>query len=508
MKYLLSILSILVITCPTNIFSQFYYCPLNKEWNVRLENTVKDTLNYHSTIKPITLQNIPIDSTLLNFSLYQIVTNKKIQYRPITNFSISNSKSNFSYETEIGTSLFVRLGNKLSIQSNIFGNFSKYNPYISEKIDSYKVVPDWGKALYDKSGSYFVPVITGSINYQPGKYVALSVGYDKYFIGDGYRSLLLSDNAAPYPFLRLKVNFWRLEYFLMWAYLKDIDNNSCSAPMVDKFGVFHYLDLNLTNRLSVGFYESIIWWGSDTDTKRGFDPSYLNPIIFFRPIEYSIHSPDNANLGGNIKLRIWRKTYLYGQLFIDDLMVKELLNNTGWWGNKYGIQAGFKTHNLFTIKNLYVQSEINVVRPFMYSHISSSLNYGTVYHPLAHPLGANFVEMLGIVRYSKARWSFMAKLAVAKTGVDTSKISYGQNIYKSFYLRDMPNDHNSYILQGKKEMPLFSELKCIYLANKKWGVNIFCSIKGYSKDFIKEKPLKLSFNLGITTLLYNNERDY
>ena len=89
----------------------------------------------------------------------------------------------------------------------------------------------------------------------------------------------------------------------MWAYLNDISDNG----FTDKYGVFHYLNINLTKRLSIGFYESVIWWGSDANTVRGIDPAYLNPVIFFRPVEFAIHSPDNANIGGNASLRLGKK---------------------------------------------------------------------------------------------------------------------------------------------------------------------------------------------------------
>lgn len=509
MRYVKSTLISIVLISPSYIFSQTFVFPLNKALGTKLENASKDSISFHSSIKPYSNSNLLLDTVQYKSLLCCTTPLKRFSYAPIVNLNVSTvSKSSVSYESGIGASLCYKVSKSLSLQSNIIGNINKFYPYLAERIDSYKVIPDWGRYLSKSNDIYLFPAITGIINYQPGKYITFSAGYDKHFFGDGYRSLLLSDNAAPFPFAEINVNFWRIQYMFMCSYLKDIDNVSASARLNDKYGVFHYLDINITKRLSIGIYEAIIWWGADPDSKRGFDPAYLNPVIFFRPVEYSMHSPDNANLGGNLKLRLWRKTFLYGQLFVDDLKIKELVSNSGWWGNKYGIQIGCKTYNLFNIRNLFVQSEFNVVRPYTYSHSSSSLNYGTMYQSLAHPLGANFREVLGILRYSKEKWGFMGKIAFAQIGTDTSKISFGQNIYKSYMLRNTAKDLESKLLQGKKELFCFADLRADYLLNNKWNINLFCSLKAYSLDKIDKRHIEYIFSIGISTPLYNNERDY
>ena len=42
------------------------------------------------------------------------------------------------------------------------------------------------------------------IAYRPNKIFTFLGGYGKNFFGEGYRSLLLSDNASNYPFLKLE----------------------------------------------------------------------------------------------------------------------------------------------------------------------------------------------------------------------------------------------------------------------------------------------------------------
>jgi len=419
----------------------------------------------------------------------------------------SNYTNNL-YSIESGVFYQKNLTRKLNLDVCAFGSFNKYPYYINNSIDSTNSTPNWGLPLYHKNKNYILPVILMNINVQPIKYLTLSVGYNKNFIGNGYRSLLISDNSPPYPYLKGIINFWRIEYHIIWAYLKDIiSSNSNDISFTDKYGVFHYLDVNITKRLSMGFFESVIWWGKDNTTNRGIELYYLNPVIFFRPVEYSLHSPDNANLGGNMSIRLWNKTFIYGQIFIDDLMVKELLKNSGWWGNKYGLQIGFKTHNLLNINNLFFQNEFNLVRPFTYSHSSVNLNYGTLHTPLAHPLGANFREYISIVRYSYKNWFVFSKTIFYTTGKDTSNLNFGQDIYKSYLLRVTKNNKVEF-LQGNKLSPFYAELTINKKIIQKWNLYFFVSIKKYLSDIKSKEINETIFSVGINTQLLNNERDF
>ena len=142
---------------------------------------------------------------------------------------------------------------------------------------------------------------------------------------------------------------------------------------------------------------------------------FFNPVIFYRPVEFAAGTYDNALLGFGLNVRIFKNSYLYSQLIIDDLIISELKQATGWWGNKYGIQAGFKSYSLFNIDHLFFLSEINAVRPFTYSHARDNINYGNYQMPMAHPEGANFLEALnmhGIVFCSQPKHSCFAQVPI------------------------------------------------------------------------------------------------
>jgi len=260
----------------------------------------------------------------------------------------------------------------------------------------------------------------------------------------------------------------------MWAQFQDIASSAVlndRAWFKKKYGVFHYLDWNINNRLSVGLFESIIWKSYDsTYGYRGFELQYLNPFIFFRPVDYSMGSPDNALLGMNLKYKISEATILYSQVIIDEMKFKEYFNNKGWWGNKYGYQFGVKSYNILGIQHLSLLSEINSATPYTYSHQSSSTNYGHYNQSLAHPLGANFYELLMIGNYSIGRIEFRGQINYARYGDDTVGVNNGKDIFKSYDTRT--REYGNSIAQGVRTNLYFADVRISYILNPKTDLRL------------------------------------
>ena len=157
-----------------------------------------------------------------------------------------------------------------------------------------------------------------------------------------------------------------------------------------KYMANHYLSYNVTKRLNIGLFESVIW---QNDNDRGFDFNYINPIIFYRAIEFSTGSRGgNALIGLSAKYKFTDRINAYGQLIIDEFSTSDVSGANGSYKNKTGYQLGVKYYHAFGLKNLTVQAEYNRVRPFTYSHNTVVLNYGHNNQSMAHTLGSNFSE--------------------------------------------------------------------------------------------------------------------
>jgi hypothetical protein len=377
-------------------------------------------------------------------------------------------------------------------------------------VSQYKVIPGLGLA-YGNNNKYTFTNFTGHVSYSPMRILNFQLGKDKMFIGDGYRSLLLSDVANNYPYFKTSINIWKIQYSVWYSVFKDIYNaDGLLNKARNRFGTFHYLSFNPHPNFNLSFFETEIWQGTDTNRHRSFDPNYMNPVIFYRPIEYSLGSGDNALLGANTSLKFARNYKLYGQVVLDEFNLTQIKMGKHWWANKQGVQVGMKIFHLFGTKNLSFQAEYNYVRPYTYSHGSEQQNYSHFNQPLAHPFGANFKEVLGFLTYKFGRMQVDLKGTYADLGKDTvnSPYSVGQNIFLSYNLRPH-GDYDHLILQGVKTSFAQGEIKFTWFVIR--GLNLRLEA-GYIQRYLKNDHGYMNqtpfFYFGLKTAMYNFYRDY
>ena len=392
------------------------------------------------------------------------------------------------------------IGKNLTFRTEFYENQGKFAGYIYDWAKENSMIPgqaEWKE--YSQGKAFDYAYSSALINYKAGRHFDFQLGYDKNFIGDGYRSMLLSDAAFNYPFLKIIANIGRVQYTTMWAQFIDRDYPKASYGYRKKWGVFNYLDWNVSKKVSIGLFEAVIWQDSDSSGKRGFDVSYLNPIVFLRPVEFSVGSPDNALLGFNLKYAPSPNSTFYGQFILDEFVFKEITSSSGWWGNKFGGQFGFRSNNIFKVKNLNVLSEVNAARPYTYSQRTTLNNYGHARQSLAHPLGANFVEWVNIADYRYKRLFLRGQITYAKYGLDSAGINYGKNIFESYNTR--AEDFNNHIGQGLKTTLTNVQGTVAYLLNPKYNLRIEAGItarresnsKWTKNEFIYQIGLRSSF---------------
>jgi hypothetical protein len=305
---------------------------------------------------------------------------------------------------------------------------------------------------------------TGYITFNVAKVVDVQFGQDKNFIGNGYRSLVLSDFAPAHLFLKLQTKFWKINYTNLYTQMvADVQRANTLYPK--KYVIYHHLSIDITKKFNLGVFESIAYGRKDQGQNDTFDLSYLNPFIFYRAVEQGIGSIDNALVGADFKWLALKDIQLYGQFVLDELRVGELVDNNGWWGNKYGIQLGLNYIDFASIKNLDLQVETNIVRPYTYTHSSDEQLSNFVHYrqPLAHPLGANFMEFLGILRYQPIpRLNITGKLIYAKIGEDSNGRNWGSNLLISNVDVDDTNEYGNTIGQGVETSILFGRFTATY----------------------------------------------
>jgi len=412
--------------------------------------------------------------------LYAVNTNDfDLHVNPVLGLSIGNDTegNETPFVNTRGVQIRGMIDNKVGFYSYIGENQAVYPQYTREYISENGVVPHEGfwKKFKDNGVDYFTA--RGYISFNATKHINIQFGHDQFTIGNGYRSLILSNFAPAYTFLKLKTKVWKFNYTNLFTQMTaDAFGNAGgtfgSSEFPNKYLAFHHLSLNIGKKLNIGIFESIVFGEPDSVGNNGYQLKYLNPVIFYRAIEQQNGSTDNALLGMDFKWLVRPGISLYGQLVLDEFLLENLKEGKGWWGNKYGVQLGTKYIDAFGVDNLDLQLEGNIVRPYTYSHQGIYTNYANYRQPLAHPLGANFKEVVAIARYQPIpKLQLTGKIIRATSGKDDANTNWGGNILKDNRTREQ--DFNNEIGQGIATTLTFLD----FTASYQFKHNLFIDLK-------------------------------
>jgi hypothetical protein len=327
-----------------------------------------------------------------------------VKINPVFQFSYGRERGDQDplFMNQRGAEIRGSIDNRIYFQSNIVETQARFADYVTGRIIRDSAIQGAGlyktfsSILFPLNSSYDYVNAQGIVGFNITPHIGLQFGNGQNHIGDGMRSLFLSNFANNYLFLKLTTQVWKFQYQNIFAELhmnnRPNDNNALN---VKKYMATHHLSMNINKNLNVGIFETIIMNRSEH-----FELQYLNPIIFYRSVEHGLGSPDNVLLGPNFKWNLAKRFSIYGEVILDEFLFKELfVNNQGWWANKYGAQIGIKYFNALNIDHLDMQLEYNKVRPFTYSYYDNQRNYTHGFQNLAHPLGANFIEIMAKIRY-------------------------------------------------------------------------------------------------------------
>ncbi len=365
------------------------------------------------------------------------------------------------------------IGKKIGFSTYLTDNQERAPQFYQQTVSSLRAVPGVGFYKPFKTSGYDYFDARGYITVRAGNAIDVQFGYDKNFIGNGYRSLFLSDWGNSNLFLKLNTRIWKINYQNLFMELMPQFKKSGDTLLDRKYAAMHHLSMNVTKWLNVGLFEGVIF-----GRKNRFDFQYLNPIIFYRHIEGTVGSPDNAIAGFDFKANIAHRAQLYGQLLLDEFVLSEIKKNNGSWVNKWGIQVGVKYVDAFGVPNLDIQLEANRVRPFTYTHNDTISNYTHYNQPLAHPLGANFQEFLGIVQYQPApKWHVYLQGIYYYKGLDSAGINFGGNIFRDYSTRSRNDGFK--IGSGDKATVMNAYLQVSYEIRE----NVFFEVSGLYRHY-------------------------
>jgi hypothetical protein len=398
----------------------------------------------------------------------------------------------FGRDSQDGRTLFINtrglefrsmIDKKVGLYFFFTDNQARLPFYVDQALGSNPVIPHEGFWKRFKNDGVDFFQARGYLDVNISKHIYVQLGHDKMFIGNGLRSLIWSDYAPPQLYLRANVKVWKLNYmFQLNRMAADVIGNSSglsNGTYPEKYVAFHHASINIGKKLNIGVFESIVFSPQDSvnGDKAPFQFNYVNPVIFYRAIEQQFGSSDNAIIGADIKWNLVKDVSLYGQLVLDEFLLGHIKARDGWWANKFAIQAGVKYIDVLGVSNLDLQLETNVVRPYTYSHSTKYANYTNYRQPIAHPMGANFNEFIGVLKYQPlGKLNITGKAIYVKGGVDPAGLNYGTDPMKTYDTR--VNEFGNKIGQGLPMTRKFLSLTASYMVKH----NVFVDLQAISRN--------------------------
>ncbi len=365
----------------------------------------------------------------------------RMRVNPMFNFNIGQQQddSELLFMNQRGLEVRGSVDDKVFFYTNLVETQARFADYVTERIEAFEAIPYAGNfkrytpRVLDITNAYDFNQATGYLSFKATKHIGVQLGHGKHFIGNGYRSMFLSDFSNYAFYLKLNTRIWKFHYQNLFMELSPVGANNSGGSNVripKKYIAAHYLNYRITPKLAVGLFEATVF-----NRSQQFELQYLNPLILYRTVEGMIGSPDNVLVGFDARWNFLDRFQLYSQFLLDEFLFSSLVKpeEKGWWGNKFSWQLGAKYVNAFKVDHLDLQVEYNLVRPYTYSH-GDSLNAYTHYNqPLAHPLLSNFREVVCIARYQPMpRLNLTARYIHSDLGENTPTENWGANPLLSY----------------------------------------------------------------------------
>lgn len=386
-----------------------------------------------------------------------------------------------------GVELRGAIGSKLGFYTTFSDEILVPNSWVYEFYRDNLAIP--GAGFWKRDDNDSIPdalnysTAFGYIVYQPNKHFDIQFGHGNHFLGNGYRTFYQSDFSRNHLSLRVNTRIWKINYTNIWGEIFDwVPPTQRYLPKRHYYATT-YANVNVTKNLNIGLFQTVSFQRDSGYASTAYDPQYLNPIIFYKPVENGLNSPDKTILGTDFKWNFLRHFQLYGQAVISEFKINELLADSGWFGNKWATQLGLKYIDVAGINNLDLQLEMNIARPYMYTSFDAKNAYVNYNQNMAHPLGANFYEYIGIIRCQPIeRLTMKATAIYAIYGNDTNGSNWGKNIRIAYGPNSLPRQYGNYITQGVKTTLLFTDLVLSYMLKHNFFVDLQVTYRNTSSE--------------------------
>ncbi len=257
------------------------------------------------------------------------------------------------------------LGRNLYFESLAVESQCGLPKFLSNYVGRTVSIPGFARHHFYLPGVYNFSSAQGKLLYHINKNWRVSMGRGKHFIGYGYRSLFLSYNTPPYPFIKAtwqsKNKKW--QYNSLWLTSVDVQANGSGRQDVFArgYGNFNYLSYAPIKWGRVGIVESK--WFLDKVTM-----FYFSPLLFSSGLTSVNKDWYRINFGLNTSVNLFKTVMLYGQYRFSDTLSYQIGVNISRRINDFFFFVRGEYNKVNTGENAIRQREF-------YSHLNQFIGY-------------------------------------------------------------------------------------------------------------------------------------
>lgn len=424
-------------------------------------------------------------------------------FNPVFVFSkgYDNTLLRHTYENTRGFRFLGILRKRLLFFSELYETQFRSFYGMREFVDSFLVVPQMNRAKHFKNNAYDVAVVYGMLSYRINNLLFITLARDIPHIGYGYRSLFLSNQAAPRTFFHFHAELPFFSYDYLFDILQNVTlNNIISAPQSalggfqNKYASHIFLRFFQKKKFEFGIFESIVW-APKNKTYNAIYLRHFNGLPLSKMIYYGLNDKNNALFGFQIRiLPINDKFAIYTQYAIDQFDKKM---------KRTALQIGSR---LMLFERLNFLLEYNRIGAYMYAHTDLLQSYSHYHQPLAHPLGANLNEILCQFRFYYDRFVFNILVSKIIGGKDNTFEQNGQSVYANPDIIGWQGDFFGSLTKTYDRI-FIVDVRLYYLINREVPYMFFCEIMSHWNNtrYVKHN---YHFEVGISTRLRYKEKHF
>lgn len=393
-----------------------------------------------------------------------------------------NLFKNFAFST----SLYENQGRYTRYESDYYRAHGELYPSVGDSAyyTQNAVIPGGARTKDFKVDGFDYAYAVGYFVYKPFEFLRVAAGNNQQFIGDGYRSLLLSDNSYSAPYFKVD---WKISPKFSFTYYRARHMNLLRRPLTGSVEAYYeakgysvnYFTYKPSNSISISLFESGEWNRGDSVVSRSSHPLYYNPVPFVSGLALKTKNEVVSLLGLNISAQISTNNRVYAQVAMNDYNFK-----------KTAIQLGVRSYRLFGLEDFMLQGEYNYVAPDTYKSSNPRLNAVHYNLPIAHPKGDGFHE--AIIR---------ANYEVMRVYVDVAMIQYWLINHSDVDLLPVYRNYPTF-----NDNLFYSNVELGYRFNRKMNLCLYAAWT-YRQSSSDMNSITNAFYVGLKTGFINHYRD-